>query len=436
MNTAVGIAIGTDTIESSTPNRPGAGADSVLSVWPDGRAQLGAIAEAGVYREFVDRVGDPVPVIATDGSARLGADLVALAIGELAVGASHLTLAYPAWWGAYQLGILRSSLTCTRARDLPTSWVSRPVAARIGAGVTGHEVVLVVDIGATNTELSLVTGNRVLATSTNEVLGSTWLDRVLAAHLSSRLSAPVARHEMPALLAACARARSQLETEPYATVEASPLHARLDRAEFEQLIEERVASVVASATRALARERDLPVAAVLLVGEPARTPRLIDLLTSRVALPLIVPDDPARLVVRGAVTLAGHRHQQRATAPHPGPVPSGRPTAVIAAGPNRAGSSYPRQSAPAHQPPAHQTPAHQRPAYEPTAHQLPAQRQPPVQHQPPVQRHQPPARLRRLRTALTVTAAGLALALGGMAATGGDHAAAATDRHWQDRNHV
>ena len=81
---------------------------AALVIAPGVGALVGAQAErftasgsGAVFRDFIGRVGDPVPVVGSDGSARLGADLVAMTIGGVLRGCAagsdlaHLAIAHP-----------------------------------------------------------------------------------------------------------------------------------------------------------------------------------------------------------------------------------------------------------------------------------------------------------------------------------------------------
>ncbi|MGH3671891.1 MAG: hypothetical protein ACRDSH_14870, partial [Pseudonocardiaceae bacterium] len=157
MSRCVGITVGRDSVSAvlagpgplvSADNR--VSVPAVLVVAPQVGALVGVHAErfvarglGGVFRDFTGRVGDPVPVVGSDGSARLGADLVAMTIGSILRGyptgrdLAHLTIAHTAGWGPYEASVLHSALTCTEAEGMPTSLVSSPLAtvnAAVSAG--------------------------------------------------------------------------------------------------------------------------------------------------------------------------------------------------------------------------------------------------------------------------------------------------------------
>jgi hypothetical protein len=304
MERSIGIAIGDNSIEA-------AWADAVARpVSAPARIVVGG-AE---FTDFTDRVGDPVPLIGTDGTARLGADLVAVALARLSAGTDRMIVAHPAAWGAYQAGVLRSALTCTDAQGRRLSLVSRPTAALAGAGWR-EDAAIVVDVDRRGTEISLVQRGRVVRTRTTELFGTEAVDRALAGHAMTALEQPLDREARRELLAGCARARDELAQRPDATIvvrlRTAVVRLRIVRDEFEALIGDAVAGLVADVAR-MSRESDLSAPPILLVGALARTPLLVELLGARVPGQVVVPADPEWTITRGALT----------SSPDPRPAPT------------------------------------------------------------------------------------------------------------------
>ena len=66
-----------------------------------------------VLSGFVERVGDPVPLVAADGSAHRGEHVLVEALDALARavgGGAPITIAVPAHWGPGVVGALRGAL--------------------------------------------------------------------------------------------------------------------------------------------------------------------------------------------------------------------------------------------------------------------------------------------------------------------------------------
>jgi hypothetical protein len=305
-----------------------------LVVRPSGRLVIGAVGQVStgggeLYRDFGDRVGDPVPVIGSEGGARFGADLAALTISGLlwqvtrGARANQLVIAHPAGWGRYHTSVLRSALTATWAESVRTRLVSGAVAAATSAeranAIRPGDPVLVADIGDDRTELTLVLGGgdhrrHVGSTVTIDELGATLLDRALAEHIVTQLperwdaTHPAGRSALRGLVALARAARRELIDQP-ATVVPVRLPSGVDRVrvvrgEFDSLIEEPISCATSAIFRMLreARADGIDVAAVLLTGEPARTPLLAEQLSDHVT---VIPPDPEWTIARCAAEMAG-----------------------------------------------------------------------------------------------------------------------------------
>ena len=359
MSRCVGIAVGGESVKAvvAGTDRAASPCDqmsvpAVLALAPGLGVLVGAQAErlaasgaGSVFRNFTGRVGDPVPVVASDGSARLGADLVAMTIGGVLRGCAassdlaHLTIAHPTGWGPYEASVLRSALTCTDAEGAPTSLVSRPVAAVTAAVAAGmmsfSETVIVAEIGGDGTELALVTGadnqpGRIEATSRTDDLSSTGLDRALARHVleqvRSHLPAPdlhdrANRTIIQAVVAACRVGREELIRHTSTVVDVRlPAHnvpVRVVRAEFESLAREPIHVLLSSIAHLMdqSRKNGIEVDAIVLTGKLARTPLVTELLSAQWTTRVVVPPFPEWAAASGAAHIAARRRQPRVIAP-------------------------------------------------------------------------------------------------------------------------
>jgi hypothetical protein len=330
MERSIGIAIGDNSIEAGW-----AGA-----AYRPVSAPARIVVAGAEFADFTDRVGDPVPLIGSDGTARLGADLVAVAVARLSAGSDRMSIAHPAAWGAYQAGVLRSALSCTDAQGRRLTLVSRPVAALAGAG--RHDgVAIVVDIDRRGSEISLVVPGRVARTRTTELFGTEAVDRALAGHAMSALDRPLDREARRELLIGCARARAALAERPDAMIavrlRTEMVRLRVVRDEFEALIGDAVAGLVADVAR-LCREADVEAPPILLVGALARTPLLVEMLGARVPGEVVVPADPEWTITRGALIASADPRPVRdeiETIAVPGR--AGAPTGTVPAGFPQAG---------------------------------------------------------------------------------------------------
>jgi hypothetical protein len=393
-----------------------------------------------VYGDFTDRVGDPVPVIGSDGTPRFGADLVALTVAGLLTHAvqgspaAHLAIAHPAHWGRYELSVLHSALANTSASDATISLVSAPIAAITAAESAGAaqrgEAVLVADIGSAGTELTVLTAGadrprQVVATSRVEDLGADALDRALARHVLEQLGGrfgavdptdPANRAALRELVARCRVARAQLATHPATVLDvalpAGQERVRVIRPELESLIAEPISAVVSAIARMAgeAENNGVPIAAVLLTGEPARTPLLTEQLSVRIRARVLVPADAEWTVAAGAAAMAA----ARARWPQP-PVP--RPRTATLPTPPRPDHRLSTSEGAIPPVPAQRTPparAAEPPAPSPTA-QSPTARTPtpPTSAATPYRAPTTRTPAARIRTAVVTAIAGFAVLLAG-----------------------
>jgi len=347
MTLSAGIALGDDTLRAVVL---GPGGVERLSVPPAlWRSRSGGLVVGGdplgtgaVYRDFADRVGDPVPVIGADGIPRFGADLVALAVAGLlhhatrGIAPDQLMITYPAEWGHYQASTLHSALAATWLNSVPTGFVSTPVAAAEAAEAAGAirpgEAVLTVDIGGRRTGLAVVVGGgharRVVVRSGTDDLGAALLDRALAAHIAVQsLGGPAEATDLDALRALvdhARRARRELGRQPSTVVDV-PLptgteRVRVVRGEFDALISDAISAGVAAIAHMLAEaERNgAGVTSVLLTGEASRTPLLAERLSTRIRPSALFPADPEWTLPRAAADIAANRARRlRAATPAP-----------------------------------------------------------------------------------------------------------------------
>src|SRR5215208_3641278 len=113
---------------------------------------------------FVDRVGDPVPLIAPDGSKYRSEELLADALGAMAhaatdgVRVSDVTVTVPAHWRPSVVDTLRRNL---RGR-LPviSDATAALTALRANPGLPMHGVIVLCDFGGSGTSITLANAAR------------------------------------------------------------------------------------------------------------------------------------------------------------------------------------------------------------------------------------------------------------------------------------
>jgi hypothetical protein len=173
MYSGLGVTIGAaNSVALTVLDQPRSGDPSVLSIptelhLPEGGAPvLGAgapIPGTQVFSGYAARVGDPVGILADDGSTYLGEDLVASTVAclQYRTGTSDVPtmLAHPAAWSAHTVEALQAALVRAEvtARTIP-----EPIAAVrwLDAihGPLGDDVTVVYDLGARCLDVAVVQG--------------------------------------------------------------------------------------------------------------------------------------------------------------------------------------------------------------------------------------------------------------------------------------
>lgn len=282
-----------------------------------------------LLRETKRRIGDAVPLIA-GGSAfaaeELLADTVAWVADTVTTGEGlqidAVTVTVPAAWGEQRRRGVAAALA---AAGLPgVRLLAEPVAAA-GHYAATHDlapggILAVYDLGAGTFDLALVRHDDaedavILAAGLDDLGGADFDDDVIA-HVreSAPASLAVAGDALSsaALRRECVAAKEALSFDPEATI---PLlmgagSVRLARDEFETMIEERIARTIAALTAACARaEVDLAdLDGILLSGGSSRIPRVAQMLSDAIDVPLRVDADPKAVVALGAARLGARRH--------------------------------------------------------------------------------------------------------------------------------
>ena len=172
MSDSLGLSIGTTNLVAARIGRAPVMRRSVLTLFDDRAPEVGVPGEnlnlnqpGLVLSGFVERVGDPVPLVAADGSPHRGERVLVEALDAMARtvgGGAPIAIAVPAHWGPGTVGALRGAL-----RDKPNLAPDGVPAAldpgfRRGAGRTADGtgvalagVVALVDLGGSGTSITL-----------------------------------------------------------------------------------------------------------------------------------------------------------------------------------------------------------------------------------------------------------------------------------------
>ena len=312
-STVVGLSVGTATLAAVT-------ADRTVTSRP-------VVVRAGhPIDDFVTRVGDPVGIVAADGSLHSAAALLADALHELARSAAAgrpvpaaATVAYPAHWKPVAVDALGRAL-----RRIPV-WSGGPElvpdsAAALAAlqphGLPSRGVVAVCDVGASATTITLVdAGDRLRPIGEPVRCGEfsgDLIDRGLLSHvLTAAGIGPDATgtwsiRALTALRGECRSAKERLSAQTVTTVPGAPAglpgSIRITRAEVDELVVGPLSEVVGVVRDSLQRNgiQVGEFVAVAVVGGMAAVPAVAATLSDQLRVPIITTASPALAAASGA----------------------------------------------------------------------------------------------------------------------------------------
>src|SRR5690606_30417640 len=285
-----------------------------------------------VLSGFVERIGDPVPLVAADGTAHRGERVLVEALDAMArqVGyGAPIAVAIPAHWGPGTVGALRGALRDKPSLcpdGLPPALVPDSVAAlaalQAAPGLPAEGVIVLCDFGGTGTSISLADagsnldaiGDTVRHTEfSGDLIDQLLLDHVLAGAAADAEADPAATAAVGALARLredCRRAKERLSADTVAVVPvalpAFQSDVRVTRPELEQLIAGPLAGVLNAIDDTLQRNQIAPqrVTAVATVGGGAAIPLITQRLSERWRAPVITTPQPQFNVAAGAALIS------------------------------------------------------------------------------------------------------------------------------------
>ncbi|MBS1695468.1 MAG: Hsp70 family protein [Actinobacteria bacterium] len=338
MTDGVGLSVGATNLAAVVPGRTAVLRTSVITVFGHRPPEVGLPAENPaldarglVVTDFVDRVGDPVPIVAADGSTHHGAALVAEALRTMlgAVTAGGVTpppvVTHPAHWRDGAVEALRAALREFGGQATPVV-VSDAFAALTALqhdpGVPARGVIAVCDFGGSGTSVTLLDVGRgyraVAPTLRHRELSGDLVDRVLLTHVVGDLSAAgavdlsgtSALGSLSRLRAQCRDAKERLSaatvTSLYADLPGHRGEVRLTRTELVDAIRPAVADFRAALRDTLERNGIRPenLAAVATSGGGASIPFLTTALSEDLRVPVITTARPELTAALGAGLIA------------------------------------------------------------------------------------------------------------------------------------
>ncbi|WP_232718330.1 Hsp70 family protein [Gordonia metallireducens] len=289
--------------------------------------------------DFLDRVGDPVPVLDDRGHSRPAAQIHAEAIAELltrldlADPVDHLAVVHPDTWTSQAVDEAHAALL--DRDDLPTgeiSWVpeSRATMAAVAhsEGALGEGLVVGYDLGASALTVTVLAAGdephlvsrplRLDSISGNE------FDRLLLAHtlrvtgadaeLADPGRASAVLDDLTRLRTECRAAKEALSVDTDAVVDVrvggTNTVARLVRDDVEELVRGPLAESVALIREALASAGAdqpgglaSPVTAIVLGGGGASIPLVTEMLSATLRVPVLLDPQPGSASAAGGALL-------------------------------------------------------------------------------------------------------------------------------------
>ena len=176
MPDGLGLSIGATNLTAVVVARTALTRSAVLTLYPHRPSEVGVpsenpnLTERGlIITDFVDRVGDPVGIVASDGSTHRADTLIAdalramlVAVGRGQPPAAPVGVTYPAHWRPNAVEGLRKALAALPefAGPKPAPVVSDAAAALTALqddpGVPTRGVICLCDFGGTGTSITLV----------------------------------------------------------------------------------------------------------------------------------------------------------------------------------------------------------------------------------------------------------------------------------------
>ncbi|MDX1871907.1 Hsp70 family protein [Mycolicibacterium sp. 120266] len=333
MSDPLGLSIGTTNLVATSVGGQSVTRRAVLTLPPHGAPVVGVPTGDGlVLAGFVDRVGDPVPLVATDGSSYSADDLLVEALEAMvgSVGAGPAAIAVPAHWTPATVRTLRAAIRANPVLapgGTPPRLMSDAVAAltalRTNPGLNGGGPVVLLDFGGGGTSITLADAGATfdpldetlrVAEFSGDLIDQAVLTKVLggSAETQADADATAAVGLLGALRAQCRQAKERLSavtaTEVPLTLPGRPPVVRLTRAELEELLDEPFAEVLAALDNLLRRNRITvaELSAVAVVGGGASIPLVTQRLSEHTRLPVVSTAQPALDAATGAALFAAY----------------------------------------------------------------------------------------------------------------------------------
>lgn len=339
MSDSLGLSIGVANVVAARVGSAPVTRRSVLTLFGHRPPEVGVpednpnLSEPGlVLRGFIERIGDPAPFVAPDGSTHRS-DALAVEVLDAMVRAvgngSPAVVAVPGYWGQNAVGKLRDALRpkpTLAPNGVPPALVSDATTALAALyakpGFPTDGVVVLCDFGAGGTSVTLTDAaldfRHIGETVRYTDFSGNQIDQAILRHLPANVDGPgdpdAAGTEPLApplrLLDECRAVKERLSSATVAVVPADTPGVvediRLSRAELEDLISDPLERFV-STVQEMLRRSEIPksrVAAVATVGGGACIPLVTQQLEERLQVPVVTTPQPMLSAAIGAAVLA------------------------------------------------------------------------------------------------------------------------------------
>jgi Hsp70 protein len=336
---AIGLSIGAAKLAGVAIGRAAVTRSAVLTRFPHRPPEVGLpsenpdLDERGlIITDFVNRVGEPNRIVASDGSSYLAAELVADALGALLYALTRgqtsvdpIGVAYPVHWRQPAINALRRALARLPEFGQPSPVVLVPdavaalTALQDDPGVPSSGIIAVCDFGATGTSITLADASRGFAPIAETVrdsdLSGDVVDQALLTYVIADLVAagsidPSDTSEIGSLTrlrTQCRTAKERLSTSPVVplTVELSgrrSAEVRVTRNDLDDALEHPLAGFVENLYEVLRRNRihQDDLVGVASVGGGARMSTITTALSEHLRVPVITTGHPELNAAIGA----------------------------------------------------------------------------------------------------------------------------------------
>ena len=334
MSDPLGLSIGTTNLVATSVGGQSVTRRAVLTLPTHGTPVIGApTADGLVLSGFVERVGDPVPLVAADGSSYPADDLLVEALESMvgatgAAQAAQTAIAVPAHWTAATVRTLRAALRTNPvlAPDgTPPRLVSDAVAAltslRTNPGLSGGGPVALLDFGGGGTSITLADAGAAfepldetmrVAEFSGDLIDQAVLTKVLGGVADADPAATAAVGVLGELREECRQAKERLSsltaTEVPMALPGDHSVVRITRGELEELLTEPFAEVLSALDNLLQRNRITfaDLSAVATVGGGASIPLITQRLSEHTRIAVVTTAQPALDAAVGAALFAAY----------------------------------------------------------------------------------------------------------------------------------